>query len=171
MKLSQKNKTIIAIVLFVAILAALVLIASFLDLQVSKLLTKGSLKEGDYYATGFFGVLLECVGCVPIYLMIAFACCVLFWTCLKIVRNRNNVLGIVLAVVCAIGVVAACWNTVKDVMGYVFEHAAYWAQVEGLSATAGLHKFEHSGAMYAIDAVLGIIMAAPAIMATKLFNE
>lgn len=171
MKLSQKNKTIIAIVLFAAIFAALVLIASFLDLQVSKLLTKGSLKEGDYYATGFFGVLLECVGCVPIYLMIAFACCVLFWTCLKIVRKRNNALGIVLAVVCAIGVVAACWYTVKDVMGYVFEHAAYWAQVEGLSANAGLHKFEHSGAMYAIDAVLGIIMAAPAIMATKLFSE
>lgn len=178
MKLSQKNKTIIAIVLFVAIFAALVLIASFLDLQVSKLLTKGILKEGEYFATDFFGVLLECVGCIPIYLMIAFACCVLFWTCLRIVRKRNNALGIVLAVVCAIGVAAACWYTLKDIMGYVFEHSISRVNVANGNSAAvigntleALDKFEHSAVLYAIEAIVGVLIAVPALFAAKLFSE
>lgn len=171
MKLTQKNKTIIAIALFIVIFTALVLIASFLDLQISQLLTKGTLEKGEYFANDFFGVFLECVGCIPIYLMIAFALCVLFWSGLKLLRKRNNALGIALAVVCGIGVVAVCWYTVKDIMGYVFEHTAYWSQVESLSANEGLHKFEHSAVMFCIEAVIGALIAVPSVFATKLLSE
>lgn len=176
MKLSLKMKTILGVSLFVVIFVGLLLVATFCDFQISELLTKGALAKGEYFATDFFGVLLECVGCIPIYLMIAFALCVLFWACLRVVREKNNTLGIVLAVLCAIGVVAACWYTVKDVMKYVFEHVT--ASVIATNGVANAHnvveaidKFRHTPALYAIEVVIGALIAAPSLLATKLFDR
>lgn len=177
MKLNLKVKTIISVAAFLLVFIALILIASFCDLQVSKILTKGILGEGEYFATDFFGVMLESVGCTPIYLMIAFALCVLFWSCLKIgvpfksgqtVYSKKSV-NIVCAVICAIGVVAACWYALKDSVGYVFEHIlARTGDIAGnLSA---LDKFEHSAAMYGIEAFFGLIMASLAIVVTMHFK-
>ncbi|MCM1306843.1 MAG: phosphatase PAP2 family protein [Roseburia sp.] len=176
MKLNQKLKTILSVAVFLLVFLALILIATFCDLQISDIMTKGILKDGDYFATDFLGVMLEAVGCTPIYLLIAFVLCVLFWSCLKLWKTGPQTckpvkkpLNIICAVVCAIGVAAACWYALKDSIGYVFEHVlARSGDIAGnLDA---LDKFEHSAAMYGIEAFFGVIMAALAIVATKQFK-
>lgn len=77
--LSLKNKTIISIVLFVAIFAALIAIASVYDFQVSQVLTKNALKPGDYIANDLFGVVGEAVGTSPIYIVLAVCTAILCW--------------------------------------------------------------------------------------------
>lgn len=174
MKLSLKAKTIIAVLLFVVIFVGLLLVATFCDFQVSKILTKNALKDGEYFSNDFFGVLFECVGCVPIYLIIAFALCVFFWCGLRIVKEKNKALGIILSVVCAIGVVAACWYTVKDVFKYLMEHVAADIIAQNGAIGETLHAidaFRHSFTVYAIEAVLGALIAIPSILVTKLFTK
>jgi len=167
MKLSLKLKTIISVATFVLVFVALILIASFCDLQVSRILTKGILAEGDYFATDFFGVMLESVGCIPIYLMIAFVLCALFWSCLKLWKKKP--LNIICAVLCAIGVVAACWYAIKDSAGYIFEHTlARTGDIAG--NLKAIDAFEHSAAVYGVEAVFGLIMGALAILATMHFK-
>ena len=167
MKLSLKLKTIISVAAFALVFIALILIASFCDLQVSKILTKGILAEGDYFAADFFGVMLESVGCIPIYLMIAFVLCVLFWSCLKLWKKKP--LNIICAVLCAIGVVAACWYAIKDSAGYIFEHTL--ARTGDIAGNfKALDAFEHSAAVYGVEAAFGLIMGALAILATMHFK-
>lgn len=168
MKLNLKAKTIISIALFVVIFVALILIASFCDFQVSKLLTKGVLDKGEYFAHDFFGVMLESVGCIPIYLMIAFILCVLFWSCLKLWNKKPY--NIICAVICAIGVVVACWIAIKDSAGYIFEHTlASTGDIAG--NLKAIDKFEHSMAVYGVEAVFALVMGALAILATMHFNK
>ncbi len=182
MKLSLKAKTLVAIALFVVIFVGLLLVATFCDLQVSTILTKNALKDGEYFSNDFFGVLFECVGCVPIYLMIAFALCVLFWSGIKIVKDKNKALGIAISVVCAIGVVAACWYTVKDVFKYLMEHVAAniingnvaagnAPSVSALQTLQAVDDFRHSFTVYAVEAVLGALIAIPSILVTRLFTR
>jgi len=167
MKLNVKLKTILSIVLFVLVFVGLILIATFCDWQVSEILTKGALKDGEYFADDFFGVMLESVGCLPIYLMIAFVCCVLFWSCLKLWNKKP--LNIICAVVLGVGVVAAFFIGLKDSVGYIFEHAL--ARTGDISANYdALYKLEHSFAVYGIELVFALVMAVCAIFAAKLFK-
>ncbi|MDE7372996.1 MAG: hypothetical protein K2N18_02925, partial [Clostridia bacterium] len=190
MKLNLKLKTILSVVLFLVVFIALILVATFCDFQISGIMTKGILKDGQYFATDFLGVMLEAVGCTPIYLMIAFVLLVLFWSCLKLwykapqkaettdetaqakaaqMNTKKNALCIVGAVVCGIGVAVACWYALKDSVGYLFEHVlARTGDIAG--NLKALDKFEHSLAVYGIEAFFGVIMAALAIVATKQFK-
>lgn len=168
MKLNLKSKTIISIVAFIAVFLTLMLVATFLDFEVSEFLTKKALPEGEYFATDFFGVMFECIGSTPIYFAIAFALCVLFWAALRLLTKKNKPLGITLAVILAIGVVVAFWYSLKDTMGYIFEHAIARSNFEHFEA---LDKLEHSAALYGIEAAFGLIMATLAIFATMHFKE
>lgn len=175
MKLSVKAKTILAVALFIVIFVGLLLIATFCDFQVSEILTKRALGDGEYFSDDFFGVLFECVGCVPIYMMIAFACCVFFWCGLKIVKDKNKALGVIVSVVCAIGVVAVCWYTVKDVFKYLMEHLAADVIAANNGSVSGtlraIDEFRHNFTVYAVEAALGLLIAVPAILATKMFTK
>ncbi len=167
MKLSLKLKTILAVVIFVLVFVALILIATFCDFQISGILTNGILDKGDYFAHDFLGVMLESVGCLPIYLRIAFVLCVLFWSCIKLWKKKP--LNIICAVVCGIGVVVACWIGLKDSIGYIFEHTL--ARTGDITHNLeALDKFEHSAAVYGIEAVFALVMGALAILATMHFK-
>lgn len=168
MKLNLKSKTIISVAVFLAVFVALILIATYCDLAISKILTKNILDKGDYFANDFFGVLLESVGCLPIYLMGAFLLCVLFWSSLKLWNKRP--VNIICAVILGVGVVAAFWIGLKDSIGYMFEHAlARTGNISGYYDA--FYKFEHSAAVYGIEAVFALVMGALAILATKHFKE
>lgn len=167
MKLNLKLKTILSVSVFLLVFIALILIATFCDLQISGIMTKGILADGKYFAEDFFGVMLEAVGCTPIYLMIAFVLCVLFWSCLKLWKKKP--INIICAVICAIGVAVACWFAIKDSAGYIFEHTL--ARTGDISGNlAAIDKFEHSAAVYGAEAVFGIIMGALALVATMHFK-
>ena len=74
--MSLKKKYLIHIGLFLLVFISLLLVGTFYDLEISKLLAGGGLSEGDYYTTNVFGRFLEYVGSWPIFLFGAFACLV-----------------------------------------------------------------------------------------------
>lgn len=166
MKLSVRAKTIIALVLFAVIFATLITVATFFDYQVSEILTKNALPEGEYYATDFFGVFFECVGTLPIYLFAAFVCCVVFWVCVKVWKKKPY--NIILAVVFAIGSVVAFWIALKDSMGYIFDHVFAVTEPEYYTA---IDEVYHSAPVVAVEVLFAVLLAVCAIFATKHFSE
>ena len=84
--MTMKKKTILSLCLFAAIFGGLLLTATFTDLQVSQILTKGTLPAGQYYATGVFGVAFECIGTCPELLLSAVCAAMLTLWALRIVR-------------------------------------------------------------------------------------
>lgn len=63
--MAMKKKTIVCVCMFFLFFGALLLTATFTDLQVSRMLTKHALPAGQYYADDFFGVVFECIGTAP----------------------------------------------------------------------------------------------------------
>lgn len=63
--MTMKKKTVAALCLFALIFGGLLLTATFIDLQVSRILTKRALPPGEYYANDIFGVVFECIGTAP----------------------------------------------------------------------------------------------------------
>lgn len=120
-RLSEKNRVIVGVLLFVAVFAALLIAASFTDLEVSDLLTGGALEEGEYLSHDVFGVAFEIFGSSPIYVM-AGICVVLLmlyvWRTLKLRPMREIICVILLA-----GSVLAFWFFFDDMFGYIGEHA------------------------------------------------
>ena len=120
-KLSEKSKVIIGIVLFVAVFAALLVAASFTDLEVSDILTKNALADGEYLSHDVFGVTFEAFGSSPIYIL-AGVCVVLLmlyvWRTLKLRPMREVVCAVLFA-----GSVVAFWFFFDDMFGYLAEHA------------------------------------------------
>jgi len=86
--LPSKKHTAVAWLLFAVIFAALLITATFTDLQVSRILTKGTLPEGEFYATGVFGVVCECIGCATPYFIGSLAFSVLALYCLRFMENK-----------------------------------------------------------------------------------
>ena len=120
-KLSDKSRVIIAVVLFVAVFAGLLVAASFTDLKVSDILTKDALADGEYLSHDVFGVAFEIFGSSPIY-VIAGVCVVLLmlyvWRTLKLRPMCEFICAVLLA-----GSVVAFWFFFDDMFGYIAEHA------------------------------------------------
>ena len=74
--MSLKKKYLIHLSLFLVVFTSLLLVATFYDLEISKLLAGGGLKEGSYYTTNVFGRFFEYIGSWPIFLFGTFACLV-----------------------------------------------------------------------------------------------
>ena len=74
--MSQTKKNIISIILFILIFGGLLTVASFYDLEISKILTNGNLLPGDYYAVDTVGLIVEYIGSFPIFVFGMFACLV-----------------------------------------------------------------------------------------------
>ena len=63
--MKTKNKRLLCAAVLFAAFAALLLTATFYDLQISAFLTKNALPAGQYYANDVFGVGFECIGTAP----------------------------------------------------------------------------------------------------------
>ena len=64
----MRLNAIICVCAFVAVFVALLVVASLYDLQISDALTKGSLKEGEYYSSNQFALFFEVMGDCIVYL-------------------------------------------------------------------------------------------------------
>lgn len=166
MKLSTRSKTIIAVLMFVVVFTALILVATFFDFQVSQILTKNALPEGEYYADDFFGVLFECIGSIPIYLFAAFVCCVVFWVCLKVWKKKPY--NVIVAIIFAVGSVVAFTIAVSDALGYIFDHVFARLNPNDFESVDELY---HSLSVGGVEVAFGILLSALALLATKHFNE
>ena len=120
MTLPSKKHTIVSWVLFAVIFAGLLITATFTDLQVSQILTKGTLEPGRYLASGLFGIVLECLGCTAPYVLGAICFEILFIWSIRFIKNSG------LKVLCGVitqGAAFATWLWVAlDVLNYNFRH-------------------------------------------------
>ena len=76
---SLGKKSHIATATFLAVFTALLLIATFYDLEISRVMTRFSLKEGDYYTSDIFANLFEAAGMLPRSLLAAFSAISIGW--------------------------------------------------------------------------------------------
>lgn len=113
-ELSMKSKTLISWALFITIFAVLVVIASFYDLAISKMLTKNSLADGAYIASNGYGLFFEAMGSAPIFVMISLGAAVWFWWGIQHGKKW-------LSVIAAVGIFAGFFLTVNDAFKYVLE--------------------------------------------------
>lgn len=120
-KLPVKSRVIVSVTLFVLVFVALVVAATYTDLQVSDIMTDGILEEGEYLASDTFGVAFEIFGSSPVYVIAGF-CCVLvmmyIWRFFKLRPLREIACAVLLA-----GAVVAFWLFFNDMFGYILEHA------------------------------------------------
>ncbi|MBR1747882.1 MAG: phosphatase PAP2 family protein [Clostridia bacterium] len=141
--------TIIGLSLFAVVFAALVVVATFCDLEISKILTKNALPTGAYFSTSGFGLFFEAMGSAPIYLMGSVAGIIFFWWG---VRKEQKWLKILAPIVGAIAAVAGAYLFVNDAFKYVGEQ---------FLVAGGLKKFY----VKVISAVIALFIAAPSVVA------
>lgn len=73
----------------VAVFVCLLVIASFFDLEISKALTKGSLKAGEYYSDNEFALFFEVAGGSVVYLAGGIASLILLTASLRMVDGQS----------------------------------------------------------------------------------
>lgn len=156
MNLSLKNKSIIAIVLFVVLVAAMLLVTALtdVDLEISKILTKNALPEGEYLATDAFGVALETIGSSAVYLVAAFCIVILFWCSVRFMKLRP--LREILAVIFFVGGIVAFWFYMKDILAYTGEHVG--------GAVGSVASDIRAGKEYAENASFTVVAVIAAIV-------
>lgn len=118
--MTKKKTTIISLILFVLIFSGLLITATFTDLQVSKILTASALPKGEYLATDFFGVMFECIGSAPVYIMIAFAIQILFHFVMRFWKKQP--IKEIVAMIGLIASTAAYYAWLNEAMGYLLDH-------------------------------------------------
>ena len=160
-----KAVTLIAVFAFVAIFATLLALASVYDLEISKIMTNGSLAEGEYYSTNGFGLFFEAFGATPIWFVIAFSGVILFWNVpalkqlkMKISDKGKNALSVFLMIVCAIVVVVGFYFFISETFKYVFEHM-------------GNEDYKHNGYVVALEVFVALPLSVLLILAWKNFDE
>ena len=115
----SKKKTILSICLFIAIFGGLLAIASIFDLDISRLLTKNSLPEGEYISVNGFALFFEAVGCNAFYIMIAIAGAIAFWYGFASDNGKKKIVYMIIGAVIA---VVAFFLLFKDAYSYVSEY-------------------------------------------------
>ena len=160
-----KAVTLIAVFAFVAIFATLLALASVYDLEISKIMTSGSLAEGEYYSSNGFGLFFEAFGATPIWFVIAFSGVILFWNVpalkqlkMKISDKGKNALTVFLMIVCAIVVVVGFYFFISETFKYVFEHM-------------GNEDYKHNGYVVALEVFVALPLSVLLILAWKNFDE
>ena len=153
--MTMKKKTILSLVLFAAVFGGLLLTATFTDLQVSQILTKGTLPPGQYYATGLFGVIFECIGTSPELLLCGICTAMLTVWALRILkRGAARTLLILTGGAAAVGFYL--WEF-KDMFDYVCRL---------IPAADGFPAF-----LWGISAFLALFCAALSLFAVNCFSD
>ena len=117
---SEGKKNHLAVALFLAAFGALLTIATFFDLEVSRIMTHFSLKEGAYYTNDLFANFFEAVGMLPRYLLRAFAALSVGWFLFKAFPKKSlRILSLVVASGLAVYLLAGAFS---DMILYPMKH-------------------------------------------------
>lgn len=157
-ELSLRAKTIIALACFAVVFAGLTVVATFYDLDISRILTKHSLSEGEYISHNGFALLFETIGCCPIYLMGSIAGAIVFW----FFWRKSGKLRI-LSVIGIAAAVAGFTLTIKDLFGYAAEYIG--ANLTDGSLVLAAHKLAGAGYLTAVSVVVGAMPAVCLLVA------
>ena len=159
--MSTKKKTVVSLCLFVLIFGGLLLTATFTDLQVSRILTKNTLPAGQYYATGVFGVVFECIGTSPELLLCAI-CASMLTVWAKRLR-KPGAARTLLTITCGVATAGLYLWAYSDMFEYVCRHVQ---TSENGPAFKGVPAF-----MWGIAAFLALFSAALSLFAVNCFSD
>ncbi len=120
LNISDKKHTLISCILFTVIFGGLLITATFTDMQVSRILTAGTLKPGNYIADGLFGVLFECIGCAPPYIVGIFSLEIVFIYTFRFMKSGKG--KIITEVLLQIAIAVAYYVLALDIFDYNFRH-------------------------------------------------
>ena len=158
-ELSLRAKTLIAWACFAVVFVALLVVATFYDLQISRILTKHSLDAGDYISHNGFALFFEALGCSPIYLMGSVVGAIIFWF---FARKQGK-----LRILSALGVIAAVAGftlVVKDLFGYAAEYIGA-NLTEDNSLVLAAHHLAGAGYLWGVSVVVGAMPAVGMLLA------
>ena len=159
--------------LFIAVFGALLVTATFTDLQVSNILTAKALAAHTYYTNEtVYGVVLEAVGSSPVYLMLAFSFQILFWQVMRKMKKHpwKEILAILLLVAGTIAYFVLFDDAVKYALQHIGPEAELFrkaAFLKGISMFfAGLMTFFATFAIrnYSEESVNKMVMFAVAVL-------
>lgn len=115
------KKAHISIAAFLLIFCALLCVATFYDLQISRIMTRFSLREGEYYTADLFANFFEAAGMLPRYLMRAFSVIAVGWAFVKSVPQKY--LRVIVLVIAACIATYFLSGGVRDLIFYPMRHA------------------------------------------------
>ncbi len=156
--ISQKSRVIRSLVLFCVIFAALLLIATFYDLPISRLVTKGILAPGQYDTNNAFGAFFEIIGDSPVEMMLAFSIDILFVYALRLLHGAKR--AVLMAVAGAFSVAP---GTVLCLIVYnrLKPHLLYGTEA---TLTSGAY-------LYLTFLFFGVLFAVLGILAVNSFSD
>lgn len=134
MSLSQNKKTILSISLFIVIFAILLVIATFFDLQISKILTKISLPEGQYITNDPFAATVEIFATIPAPLFIGIGFLFIFIYCKRFLTGKKSKALMILSMLLA---TVAFVYMISDIFKYLIRHIT----LNELSDTSGFYLY------------------------------
>ena len=115
-----KTKTIIFFVVAVLVVGLLMIVGTFFDLQISREMTKNSLKAGEYYTNDFFAVLGEAFGSMPIWIAMCIASCLTAFCVAK--TKKSKWYKVIFCTLFALLAIFVSFYCVKEVFEYLFEY-------------------------------------------------
>lgn len=118
-KIKSNKKTILGIILFVIVFGALLLSATFYDLEVSKILAK--VNVGEYFTTSVFGAIFESIGSWPIYAFLSAAFAIIYS---NTKRSENKLLKTLGSIAANVASVIAMAVLVFDTVNYITVHTS-----------------------------------------------
>ena len=165
-QLSLRAKTIISLACFAVVFAGLAAIATFYDLEISKILTKHSLvppafgqEHGSYISYNGFALFFEALGCCPMYLMGSVVGAIVFWFFAR-KAGKLRFLSII-GVACA---VAGFTLVIKDLFGYAGEYIGAQLTSDSRLVLAA-HEAGGAGYLVGISVAVALFPAAGLLLA------
>lgn len=165
---TNKKKTLISLALTLTVIAGLLAIASFFDLQISRILTKGSLKVGEYISSSGFALFFEAVGSSPLYLMVSLAGVIVFWFGVRL--DKKLIVRVLVTFVGAVMVIAGFYLTFSDIFEYVGAFVGQKLTAEGATDVLIENAEELMGSLY-IDAICLVMAVAGGLALISLWKK
>lgn len=150
----------IAVLLFLTVFGALLVVATFYDLEISRVMTRFSLKEGEYYTNNVFANFFEAVGMLPSYLLGAFSAISVGWFFYKALSKKA-----LCVIALSLGAVAAVYllsGAFRDMIFYPMRHMI---AKDADAATAAINAMKPT--VYLMSYVISVAVIAVALFLTK----
>ena len=146
--------------LFLTVFTALLLVATFCDLEISRIMTHFSLKEGDYYTADVFANFFEAAGMFPRYLLYAFAGISLAWFTYRAIPRKA--IGVPLFLLFVGASVYYLTFGFGDLILYPMRHMIAEDAEAAVKAISAMRP-----TVYTLSAILSGGMVATALYATR----
>lgn len=162
--MTKRKNNLIAVILFVAVFAVLLITATFADLQISHILTAKSLADHTYITNDAFAASFEAFGSAPVYLLLSFSFLILFWYLMR-TKNWPNAVKFIGSIAMLVCTAVSNFVLVSDTTGYLLDHTQQYL----LGQTGS--DVGHAGFVRLIEVSLVLLLTVLGALAVKNFSD